>query len=64
MTPRRVVVVFCLSALALLCAGCATARPAHLTIFCERDEAEATSAGSRQRTTTDKTGASLTFELP
>ena len=50
----------------LLCCGCAGTdlRPAHLTILCERDEAEADGArGSRQRTVTTKTGATLTWDL-
>ena len=43
MTLRCALVALCLSVLVLLCAGCATAdvRPAHLTILCERDDAEA-----------------------
>ena len=64
MTARRSLSLVCLAALALLCAGCATAelRPAHVTILCERDDAEA-DGHNRQRTLTTKTGASLTWDL-
>ena len=43
--------------------GCAAVRPNHVTVFCERDDAES-DARARQRTTTVKTGVSATYDLP
>ncbi len=63
MTLRGFLGCLALFPFVLLCTGCTAVRPNHVTVFCERDEAE-TDGRTRQRTTTVKTGVSATYDLP
>ena len=57
MLVRAFLVLLCLAL-----AGCAL-RPDHVTIFCERDEADLSGTPRRQHTATTKTGISATYDL-
>ena len=63
MTIRAFLAWLLLSPVTLFCEGCAAVRPNHVTVFCERDDAD-TGGRLRQGTTTIKAGVSATYDFP